>query len=82
MLRSRFRQDKGHRAEWQAFAKAIQQGAESPIPFDQIVTSMLATLRAVDSRCQDRAMIVDSKTLDLNLPATETLSGALKLESC
>src|SRR6185369_13958210 len=45
ILRSRFRQDKGHRAEWRAFARAIQKGEESPIPFHQIVTSTLATFR-------------------------------------
>ncbi|HEB65606.1 MAG TPA: hypothetical protein ENJ02_08700 [Chloroflexi bacterium] len=33
MLRSRLRQDKGHRAEWVAFAEAVRSGGEPPIPY-------------------------------------------------
>jgi predicted dehydrogenase len=49
-FRSRLRQDKGHRGEWEAFAAAIRNGSESPIPFPEIVASTLATLCAVESR--------------------------------
>jgi len=49
VFRSHLRQDKGHRGEWEALAAAIRDGSASPIPFDQIVASTLATLRAVDS---------------------------------
>lgn len=48
-VRSRFRQDKGHRAEWQAFAESIRHGRESPIPFDEIAASTLATIRIAES---------------------------------
>jgi predicted dehydrogenase len=37
IFRSRLRQDKGHRGEWEAFAQAICRGEASPIPFDQLV---------------------------------------------
>jgi predicted dehydrogenase/threonine dehydrogenase-like Zn-dependent dehydrogenase len=47
---SRLRQDKGHRAEWEAFAAAVQNGSPSPIAFDEIIASTLTTLRAVESR--------------------------------
>src|SRR5205823_8407087 len=50
VMRSWFRQDKGHCAEWQAFARAIQTGGEPPIPFRDLVASTLATLRILQSR--------------------------------
>jgi predicted dehydrogenase/NADPH:quinone reductase-like Zn-dependent oxidoreductase len=59
IFRSRFRQDKGHRAELEAFAAAVRTGAESPIPFDQIVAVTLATLRAVQSRSLGQPVMVD-----------------------
>jgi len=47
--RSWLRQDKGHRAEWQAFAHCIHTGSPSPIPFDEIYATTLATIRIVES---------------------------------
>ncbi len=49
-FRSRLRQDKGHRGEWEAFAAALRNGSESPIPFPEVVASTLTTLCAVESR--------------------------------
>jgi predicted dehydrogenase len=49
-FRSRFRQDKGHRGELQAFAAAVRGQGEPPIAFDEIVSTTLATLRAAESR--------------------------------
>ena len=63
VVRSRFRQDKGHRAEWEAFAAAIQAGGEAPIPFDQIVSSTLATLRIADSLATGQSLAVDTANL-------------------
>jgi predicted dehydrogenase/threonine dehydrogenase-like Zn-dependent dehydrogenase len=51
MFRSLLRQDKGHRGELEAFVSAIQTGAESPIPFREIVTTMRATFALEQSRC-------------------------------
>ena len=48
-LRSWFKRDKGHAAEWSAFAEAIRSGRPTPISFDEIVATTLATIRAVDS---------------------------------
>jgi predicted dehydrogenase/threonine dehydrogenase-like Zn-dependent dehydrogenase len=56
---SRFRQDKGHRAELEAFAGAML-GGQVPIPFGEIVSSTLATLRASDSRSFGRPLEVDT----------------------
>ena len=60
VLQSRFRQDKGHRSEWSAFVDAIRSGKESPIPFGQILTSMLATFRLDESRSLGRSLSVGS----------------------
>jgi predicted dehydrogenase/threonine dehydrogenase-like Zn-dependent dehydrogenase len=44
----RWRQDKGHGAEWMAFRNAVVSGA-APIPFEDIVGSTLATIRITES---------------------------------
>jgi len=54
IFRSLLRQDKGHRGEWKEFATALRTGGESPIPFNQIVSTTLATLRVLDSRASGR----------------------------
>src|SRR5215475_7827725 len=48
-VRSLFRADKGHRAEWQAMCDAILSGKESPIPFSEIVATTRATFQMMDS---------------------------------
>jgi predicted dehydrogenase/threonine dehydrogenase-like Zn-dependent dehydrogenase len=60
IVRSRFRQDKGHDAEWQAFAQAIQKGTGNPIPFEEIVAITLATFRAVDSQSSGQPAGIDT----------------------
>jgi len=59
-FRSHFRQDKGHHAELEAFAAAIRGGGKIAIPFEQIVSSTLATLRAAQSRFSGHKISVDS----------------------
>ena len=51
VTRTRTGQDKGHKAELQAFVAAALGKALPPIPFEQIVASTLATLRLQNS-CQ------------------------------
>jgi predicted dehydrogenase/threonine dehydrogenase-like Zn-dependent dehydrogenase len=43
------RQDKGHRAEWEAIARHLTTATPAPIPFDEIVHSTRATLAAWES---------------------------------
>lgn len=52
---SLLKQDKGHRAEWQAFADSIRKSSESPIPFDEIAATTLATIRIAESIRSGRA---------------------------
>jgi predicted dehydrogenase/threonine dehydrogenase-like Zn-dependent dehydrogenase len=58
VFRSLLRQDKGHRGEWQAFITAIQTGAQSPIPFREVVDTMLATFALERSRCLGQRVAV------------------------
>jgi predicted dehydrogenase/threonine dehydrogenase-like Zn-dependent dehydrogenase len=58
VFRSLLRPDKGHQGEWQAFVTAIQEGAESPIPFPEIAASMLATFALEESRCLGQPVAV------------------------
>jgi len=60
VFRSRLRQDKGHRGEWQAFAAAVRSGGEGPISFADIVSTTLSTLRIVDSRSCGQSVVVGS----------------------
>ena len=47
IITSRLRQDKGHRAEWEAFAHAITTGGLPPIPYSQLDGVTRATFAAV-----------------------------------
>jgi predicted dehydrogenase/threonine dehydrogenase-like Zn-dependent dehydrogenase len=51
ITRARWGQDKGHKAEMQAFVDALRGKTPPPIPFEQLVGSTLATLRLQNS-CQ------------------------------
>jgi predicted dehydrogenase len=59
-FRSRLRQDKGHRGELEAFAAAVCGRGEPPIPLHEIVSTTLATLRAVESRASGQPVEVDT----------------------
>ncbi|MFC2055114.1 bi-domain-containing oxidoreductase [Chloroflexota bacterium] len=48
-LRSRLHQDKGHRAEWEAFSNAVLTGGPPPIPYEQLFSVTRATFAAVQS---------------------------------
>ena len=47
--RSRLRQDKGHQAEWRAFASAIQAGGPPPIPYEHLFGVQRATFAALEA---------------------------------
>jgi len=72
MIRSRWRQDKGHLAEWGAFASAIQNSTAPPIPFEEIVRSTMATLCAQKSLATGAAVDVNLPSIDIE--PTPTLS--------
>ena len=62
MTKARMRQDKGHVAEWQAFAKAIREGGVAPIPLREIVAGTLATLAIEESLRQGAPVTIDTDT--------------------
>lgn len=49
VLRSRFKQDKGHGASWKAFLTAIKNGKAEPIPYADILHTSYATLACLSS---------------------------------
>jgi predicted dehydrogenase len=59
-IHSRWRQDKGHRREWAAFAESVQRQNEAPIRFEELVCSTLATLRIDESVATGNRLRVDS----------------------
>jgi predicted dehydrogenase len=59
-IRSRWRQDKGHRAEWAAFVRSIRVPTAPAISFDDLVCSTLATLRVQESISMGQRVAVDT----------------------
>jgi predicted dehydrogenase len=60
-LSARWRQDKGHRGEWQAFAESVRSGGPAPIPFESIVSTTLTTFCIQKSRASGQPVIVDTR---------------------
>jgi predicted dehydrogenase/threonine dehydrogenase-like Zn-dependent dehydrogenase len=58
-IRSRWHQDKGHRAEWAAFVDSIRQAKQAPIRFEDLIGSMLGTLRIEESRTAGNPFVVN-----------------------
>lgn len=58
VFRSRLRQDKGHRAEWVAFAAAIQAGSPPTIPYEQIFGVSRAAIAAVEALRTGRKIVL------------------------
>jgi predicted dehydrogenase len=58
-VRAPLRQDKGHRAAWEAFAAAIRSGGPAPIPYKDLFAVSLATLAARDSLRQGEAISIE-----------------------
>ncbi len=70
VFRSPLRQDKGHRAELEAFVKAIQSGTRSPISFHQAAATMMATFALEESRCLGQRVSV--RDIFTDLPSSDT----------
>jgi len=60
VFRSRLKQDKGHRAECEAFVSSIRNGEAPHVSFHEIVASTLTTLRAEESRSAGMPVAIDS----------------------
>ncbi len=58
--RSRLRQDKGHRQEWEAFTKAIEEGGPPPIPYEHLVGVSLGSIAAVEALRSRKPVKIDS----------------------
>jgi predicted dehydrogenase len=60
IVHSRWRQDKGHRGEWAAFVPSVLHQDKTPIPFEELVCSTLATLRIDQSVSTGKRLSVDT----------------------
>jgi predicted dehydrogenase len=56
--RTRLRQDKGHRAEWEAFSNAIITGGSPPIPYEHLFGVTEATFAASEAIHQNKEVRV------------------------
>jgi predicted dehydrogenase len=63
------RQDKGHRAQFEAFSKAIITGGAPPIPQDELLLSSLATILVDESLRTGAPVDVDIATLEQATPS-------------
>jgi predicted dehydrogenase len=78
VTRSRWSQDKGHRAEWAAFVGSLEQGGEAPIPFQEIVCSTLATLRVDESVATGKPLPVNTAYFLDSIQRTSNVTPSLK----
>lgn len=60
--RSRLRQDKGHKAEWEAFVHAIRAGEPPPIPYDDLISTAKVSIAAVKSLHMQEALDIATLT--------------------
>jgi predicted dehydrogenase/threonine dehydrogenase-like Zn-dependent dehydrogenase len=60
VMQSRLRQDKGHQAEWQAFANSILAGGSPPIPYAQLIGVTEAAFAAVEALRSRKTITVGS----------------------
>lgn len=60
LQRTRWRQDKGHRGEWVAFARAIVGGGPAPIPYEQLFAVARTTFAAVESLRSGKTISINS----------------------
>jgi predicted dehydrogenase len=62
--RSRLKQDKGHKAEWEAFADAILKGGPPPIPYAHLISVTMASFAAVESLRSQETVPVEIHSMD------------------
>jgi predicted dehydrogenase/threonine dehydrogenase-like Zn-dependent dehydrogenase len=60
VVKSRWRQDKGHRGELEAFLAAARNGTSPPIPFRDIVAVSLTTFAIIESLRRGETVDVDT----------------------
>ncbi len=58
--RAWLRQDKGHRAEWEAFAESLATGGAAPIPYQELLAVSLASFAAVEALRSGETVVVES----------------------
>jgi predicted dehydrogenase len=59
LIRTPLRQDKGHRAEWQAFSAAIIAGGPAPIPYEHLFGVTEITFSVIDALRTRKSIAVE-----------------------
>ena len=77
-IHSRWRQDKGHRAEWAAFADSVANGSDLPIPFEEIMASTLATIRVDESAATGQSHTLNTVAFLKDVRASSNSGPSLK----
>jgi predicted dehydrogenase/threonine dehydrogenase-like Zn-dependent dehydrogenase len=75
---SRWRQDKGHRAEWAAFVQSVRGRGEAPIRLEELVCSTLATLRVNESAATGNRLAVDAAAFIDVAQRTSSMTSSVK----
>jgi predicted dehydrogenase len=61
VYKSRLRQDKGHRGEWEAFVAAVQHGGPPPISFHELIASTVTTFGIQNAQRSDKPVDVNTE---------------------
>jgi predicted dehydrogenase/threonine dehydrogenase-like Zn-dependent dehydrogenase len=81
IVHSRWRQDKGHRAEWAEFSQSVRMRSAAPISFDDLVCSTLSTLRIDESMGTDKRLAVDAAAFIAAAKGAPTMNSSLRTVS-
>jgi predicted dehydrogenase len=76
-IRSRWRQDKGHQAEWAAFTRTVVRKGEMAIPLNDLICSALATFRIEQSLSTGERVAVNAAAFLETIPRTSDLKSSL-----
>jgi predicted dehydrogenase/threonine dehydrogenase-like Zn-dependent dehydrogenase len=76
-IHSRWRQDKGHRAEWAAFTQSVLHRGEPAIPLSDLICSALATFRIEQSLATGERAAVDVAEFLETVPQASNLKSSL-----
>jgi hypothetical protein len=60
-MKSRLRQDKGHRGEWEAIGRSLSAGSGQPITLESLVATSLTTFAAVRALRNGEAESLDAR---------------------
>ena len=73
--RTRLRQDKGYKGEWEAFRDAVETGGGPPIPFEESVATTLTTFCIMRALSLGEPVSIDTEQFMATAVETESTEG-------